>query len=55
MYISGVLVYLGIYKKSEVHHHKEMAPKSKWFEQLLKWIALISYGWLLIGLIIKFI
>lgn len=53
--ISGILVYLGFYKKSEVHHHKEMAPKSKWLEQLLKWIALISYGWLLIGLIIKFI
>ncbi len=51
--ISGVLVYLGFFKKSEVHHHKEMAPKSKWLEKILKIVAIISYAWLLIGLLLK--
>lgn len=53
--ISGILVYLGFFKESKVHHYKEMAPKSKWFEQVLKWIAVTSYAWLIIGLILKFI
>tara|TARA_R110002049_G_scaffold306687_2_gene505605 strand:+ start:634 stop:1854 length:1221 start_codon:yes stop_codon:yes gene_type:complete len=53
--ISGVLVYLGFFKESKVHHHKEMAPKSKWLERVLKVIALISYAWLVIGLVLKFI
>jgi hypothetical protein len=52
--ISGVLVYLGFFKESDVHHHKEMAPKSKWLERVLKVIALLSYAWLVIGLILKF-
>lgn len=53
--ISGILVYLGFFKESKVHHHKEMAPKSKSFEQVLKWIAVTSYAWLIIGHILKFI
>lgn len=52
--ISGVLVYLGFFKGKEIMHHKEMAPKSKTMETVLKWLALTSYIWLAAGLIIKF-
>lgn len=52
--VSGVLIYLGFIKGKSVHHHKEMAPKSPMMEKALKWIALICYIWLSIGIIIKF-
>lgn len=53
--ISGVLVYLGFFKKGKGGmHHKEMAPKSPLLEKVLKYLAFISYGWLLIGLILHF-
>lgn len=52
--ISGILIYLGFFKGKEVMHHKEMAPKSKTMETVLKWLALTSYIWLAAGLIIKF-
>ncbi|WP_420575299.1 permease [Ekhidna sp.] len=53
--ISGVLIYFGFFKGKDVHHHKEMAPKSPALEQTLKWLAIICYGWLAGGLIIYMI
>lgn len=53
--ISGVLVYFGFVKGKGVKHHKEMAPKSKTMEQVLKWVAIAAYIWLAGGLIVKFI
>jgi len=52
--ISGILIYLGFFTKNEVHHHKEMAPKSPWLEKTLKWLAVACYLWLVIGMILKF-
>jgi uncharacterized membrane protein YraQ (UPF0718 family) len=53
--ISGILVYFGFFAGKNVKHHKEMAPKSPLLEKVLKWIALVSYLWLVIGLILKYI
>lgn len=52
--ISGVLVYLGFFKGKDVKYHKPMAPKSKWFESMLKYLALACYLWLAGGLIVKY-
>ena len=52
--VSGLLVYLGFFKGRDVHHHKEMAPKSPLLEKVLKWLALTSYLWLAIGIILYF-
>jgi uncharacterized membrane protein YraQ (UPF0718 family) len=52
--ISGILIYLGFFsKEKDISHMKEMAPKSKWLEKLLKYLAVLSYFWLGIGIIIK--
>lgn len=52
--LSGLLLYLGFVKKSKSkHHHHEMAPKSKYFEMILKYLALVSYVWLTVGIIIS--
>lgn len=53
--ISGVLIYFGFFKNKGVQHHKEMAPKSKLLEKILKWAAFVCYGWLFIGIILKMI
>ncbi len=53
--ISGLLIYLGFFKKTDVEYHKEMAPKSKVLESVLKWAAFACYIWLSGGLIIKFL
>ena len=53
--ISGVLIYVGYFKGSNVEHMKEMAPKSKLLEKALKWAAFICYAWLAGGLIIKYV
>jgi len=53
--ISGVLIYFGFFKKKEVKHHKEMAPKSPRFESILKVLALGCYLWLAIGLILNYV
>lgn len=53
--ISGVLIYLGFFKGKGVKHHKEMAPKSPLLENVLKWLAFISYAWLSIGIVLKYI
>lgn len=53
--ISGVLIYLGFFIGKDVKHHKEMAPKSPVLEKLLKYLALLCYGWLAIGIIMKYV
>lgn len=50
--ISGLLVYLALVKGKDVKHQREMAMKSPLFEKILKWIALLSYTWLLAGILI---
>ncbi|SHF78371.1 hypothetical protein SAMN05444483_102368 [Salegentibacter echinorum] len=52
--ISGILIYLGFFKRTDVMQMKEMAPKSKLLESSLKYIAFICYAWLAGGLFIKF-
>lgn len=53
--LSGVLIYLGFFKGKDVKHHKEMAPKSPLLEKVLKWLAMVSYLWLAIGIVLKYI
>lgn len=53
--ISAILLYFGYVKGKNVKHHKEMAPKSKLLENVLKYTALLSYIWLLGGFIVKYI
>jgi uncharacterized membrane protein YraQ (UPF0718 family) len=53
--LSGILVYFGFYKGKDVKHHKEMAPKSPILEKVLKWIAIVSYLWLCIGMLLKYL
>ena len=52
--VSGILIYLGFFKGKDVKHHKEMAPKSPMLEKVLKWLAIVCYAWLAVGLILKF-
>lgn len=54
LFISGVLIYLGFFKGKNVKHHKEMAPKSPLLEKILKWLAMVSYLWLAIGIVLKY-
>jgi len=53
--ISGYLVYLGFFKKRDLKYMKIMAPKSKTLESILKYTALLSYAWLIGGLIVKYV
>jgi len=53
--LSGVLIYFGFYKGKDVMHHKEMAPKSPLLEKVLKWFAIVSYVWLIIGISLKYL
>ncbi|WP_421824890.1 permease [Flagellimonas oceanensis] len=52
--LSGLMVYFGFFKWKNVKHHKEMAPKSPLMENILKWIAMVCYVWLAIGIVLKF-
>ncbi|UAB84720.1 permease [Zunongwangia sp. SCSIO 43204] len=52
--ISGYLIYLGFFKRTDVMQMKEMAPKSKLMERSLKYIAFICYAWLAGGMIVKY-
>lgn len=52
--ISGILIYLGFYKRKDVKQMKEMAPKSQILEKSLKYIAIICYLWIAGGLVVKF-
>ncbi len=51
--ISGILIYFGFIKGKGIHYHKEMAHKNPTTEMTLKWLALLSYGWLVIGISLK--
>jgi len=53
--VSGILIYLGLIEGKDMSYHKEMAPKSPWLEKVLRWLAFLSYAWLLTGLGIKFL
>lgn len=53
--LSGLMAYFGFFKWKNVKHHKEMAPKSPLMENILKWIAMVCYVWLAIGIVLKFI
>ena len=53
--LTGILIYFGFYKGKEVKHHKEMAPKSRLLEKVLKWLAIVSYVWLTIGITLKYL
>lgn len=52
--LSGVLIYLGFFKRKDVEHMKEMAPKSMIMERIMKYLAFIAYAWLAVGIILKF-
>ena len=52
--VSGYLIYLGFFKRKDIMHMKEMAPKSKTLESTLKYAAFLCYLWLAGGLIVKF-
>ena len=52
--LSGFLIYLGYFKRKDVKQMKEMAPKSQLLENILKYVALTCYVWLVGGLIVKF-
>ncbi len=52
--ISGFMLYLGFFKRKDVKHMKEMAPKSQLLENILKYAALVCYVWIAGGLIVKF-
>lgn len=51
---SVYLIWLGYRKYKDMHYMKEMAPKSKNMETILKYIAIFSYIWLLGGLAVQF-
>ncbi|MEO2061045.1 MAG: permease [Mesonia sp.] len=53
--ISGYLVYLGFFKKKDLMYMKEMAPKSKLLESVLKYAALVCYVWLAGGMVVKYL
>ena len=54
--LSGYLIYLGFYKKKDVEYPMaEMAPKSKFLEKILTYLAFICYIWVAGGLIMKFL
>jgi hypothetical protein len=54
--ISGILVYLGFFsKQKDLSYMKEMAPKSPLLEKVLKYVAFISYIWLIGGILVKYI
>ncbi len=52
--LSGYLIYLGFFKRKDIMHMKEMAPKSKTLEHTLMYAAFICYAWLAGGLVVKF-
>lgn len=52
--LSGLLIYLGFFKGKDIKYHKEMAPKGKILEAVLKWLAMACYLWLIVGITLKF-
>lgn len=50
--LSGLLIYHGFFRHSDLDYHREMAPKSETMERILRWVAYLCYGWLLIGTVL---
>ena len=53
--LTAILIYFGFYKGKGIMYHKEMAPKSPLLENVLKWLAILSYIWLSIGIILNYL
>ncbi|WP_370392121.1 permease [uncultured Winogradskyella sp.] len=53
--LTAILIYFGFYKGKDIMYHKEMAPKSPLLENVLKWLAILSYIWLSIGMILNYL
>jgi uncharacterized membrane protein YraQ (UPF0718 family) len=51
--LAGLFIYLNFFNNKDVEYRKEMAPKSPLLEKVLKWVAFVSYAWLLVGIGIK--
>lgn len=51
---TGVLIWLGFKKFKDIDYHKEMAPKSKILEMVLKYLSFVCYAWLVVGIILHF-
>ncbi|WP_296699006.1 hypothetical protein [Algoriphagus sp.] len=51
---TAFLLWLGYLKYKDMHYMKEMAPKSKSFEKILKYISYLCYLWLVVRVFIKF-
>ncbi|GLB50922.1 permease [Neptunitalea lumnitzerae] len=51
--LSGYLFYLAHVKYKDMMYMKEMAPKSKVLEQVLRYAAIVCYVWLIGGLVVK--
>ncbi len=51
---TGLLLWLGYSKYSDMQYMKEMAPKSKSLENLLKYTSYLCYLWLIGGVFIQF-
>jgi len=49
--VTGLMIWLSRVKKSSMNH--QMADKG-WVEKLLFWLSVLAYGWLAIGLGIKY-
>jgi uncharacterized protein len=52
--LAAFLVWLGYGKYKKMHYMKEMAPKSKTLERVLKYVAILSYIWLFGGMVVQF-
>ncbi|MCB0662085.1 MAG: permease [Saprospiraceae bacterium] len=50
LFLSAFLIWLGFKKYKALHYMKEMAPKGQTLESILKYVAFVCYGWLIIGL-----
>ncbi|WP_124979899.1 permease [Nonlabens xiamenensis] len=54
--ISGYLIYLGFWKKTEVKHSMAaMAPKSRLLERIMSVLAILGLVWISSGLIVQFL
>jgi hypothetical protein len=51
---TGLLLWLGYSKYKDMDYMKEMAPKSKSFENFLKYTSYLCYLWLAGGILIQF-
>ncbi|WP_029033361.1 permease [Salinimicrobium terrae] len=52
--LSGILIYIGFFKRKDVKYMKEMAPKSMTLENIMKYLSFAAYAWLVGGLVVKY-